>query len=58
MSKASRRSSVTLPSVQANRAITAAAKADAKAQPLTPRQLKAMVPFSALLGRPKLANPR
>jgi uncharacterized protein (DUF4415 family) len=58
MSKASRRPSVAMPSVQENRAITAAAKADSNAQPLTPKQLKAMVPLRALRGRPKLANPK
>jgi len=45
-----------MPSLRADRAITAAAKADPDAQPLTPRQLKAMVPIRALLGRPKSAN--
>jgi uncharacterized protein (DUF4415 family) len=58
MSKASKRPSVAMPSVQENRAITAAAKADPNAQPLTPKQLKAMVPLRALRGRPKLANPK
>jgi uncharacterized protein (DUF4415 family) len=47
-----------MPSVQENRAITAAAKADPNAQPLTPKQLKSMVPLRALRGRPKLANPK
>ena len=45
-----------MPSPREDRAITAAAKADPDAQPLTPRQLKAMVPICALLGRPKSAN--
>ena len=45
-----------MPSPREDRAITAAAKADPDAQPLTPRQLKAMVPIRALLGRPKSAN--
>jgi len=45
-----------MPSLRADQAITAAAKADPDAQPLTPRQLKAMVPIRALLGRPKSAN--
>ena len=58
MSKASKRPSVATPSVQENRAITAAAKADPNAQPLTPKQLKAMVPLRAVRGRPKLANPK
>jgi len=58
MSKASRHSSVSLPSIREDKAITAAAKADPDAQPLTPKQLKAMVPLRALRGRPKLANPK
>ncbi|MFN9479337.1 MAG: BrnA antitoxin family protein [Betaproteobacteria bacterium] len=47
-----------MPSVVEDRAITAAAKADPDAQPLTPRQLNAMVPLRALRGRPKSANPK
>ena len=58
MSKVSKRPSVTMPSVQENRAIVASAKADPEAQPLTPKQLKSMVPLRALRGRPKLANPK
>ena len=58
MSKASKRPSVVMPGVQENRAIIAAAKADPDAQPLTPKQLKTMVPLRALRGRPKLANPK
>lgn len=38
--------------------IVAAAKADPDAPPLTPKQLKAMVPLRALRGRPKSANPK
>lgn len=45
-----------MPTVAEDRAITAAAKADPDAQPLTPSQLKAMVPLRTLLGRPKSAN--
>ena len=58
MSKAFKRPSVVMPSLQQDRAITAAAKADLNAQPLTPKQLKSMVPLRALRGRPKLANPK
>ena len=58
MSKVHKRPSVAMPSVQKNRAIVAAAKADPDAQPLTPKQLKSMVPLRALRGRPKLANPK
>lgn len=56
MSKASKRPSVVLPTVEEDRVITAAARKDRDAQPLTPRQLKAMVPMRALRGRPKSAN--
>jgi uncharacterized protein (DUF4415 family) len=58
MSKVSKRPSVVMPSLQQDRAITAAAKADPDAQPLTSKQLKSMVPLRALRGRPKLANPK
>ncbi len=53
MSKISKRPSVVMPSLQEDKAITAAAKADPDAQPLTPKQLKSMVPMRALRGRPK-----
>lgn len=53
MSKISKRPAVAMPTVDEDRAITAAAKADPDAQPLTPEQLKAMVPLKALRGRPK-----
>lgn len=53
MSKVSKRPALAMPTVEEDRAITAAAKADPDAQPLTPRQLKAMVPLKALRGRPK-----
>ncbi|KZC15816.1 hypothetical protein RHOFW510R12_12510 [Rhodanobacter sp. FW510-R12] len=56
MSKASKRPAIAMPSVQEDRAITAAAKADPDAQPLTPRQLKSMVPMKVLRGRPKSAS--
>jgi len=56
MSKVSKRSSITLPTLKEDRAITAAAKSDPDARPLTPRQLKAMIPLRALRGRPKSAN--
>jgi uncharacterized protein (DUF4415 family) len=42
-----------MPTSQEDKAITAAAKTDPDAQPLTPRQLKSMVPMRALRGRPK-----
>jgi uncharacterized protein (DUF4415 family) len=42
--------------VAEDRAIRAAAKADPDAQPLTPKQLKAMVPLRSVRGRPKSDN--
>ncbi len=56
MSKVSKRTSVAMPSAQDDKVITAAAKADPDAQPLTPKQLKSMVPIRALRGRPKSAS--
>jgi len=47
-----------MPSVDEDKAIAAAAKSDPDAQPLTPTQLKAMVPLKALRGRPKSENPK
>lgn len=55
MSKPSKRF-VRLPTSVEDRAITKAAKADPDAQPLTPKQLKSMVPVRALRGRPKSEN--
>ena len=45
-----------MPTVVEYKRITAAAKADPDAQPLSPKQLKATVPIRALRGRPKSAN--
>lgn len=56
MSKASKRPSVVIPTSQEDKAITTEAKADPDAQPLTPRQLKSMIPMRALRGRPKSGN--
>lgn len=56
MPRASKRASVAMPSAQDDKVITAAAKADPDAQPLTPKQLKSMVPIRALRGRPKSAS--
>ncbi|MFO1205336.1 MAG: BrnA antitoxin family protein [Burkholderiales bacterium] len=42
-----------MPTPEEDAAITAAAKSDHDAKPLTPQQLKAMVPIRALRGRPK-----
>lgn len=56
MSKVSKRSAVRVPTLEEDKAITAAVKSDPDAQPLTPKQLKAMVPLRTLRGRPKSAN--
>jgi uncharacterized protein (DUF4415 family) len=56
MSKVSKWRSVVMPTTEEDKAITAAAKADPDAQPLTPKQLKSMVPLRALRGRPKSAR--
>jgi uncharacterized protein (DUF4415 family) len=56
MSKVSKRPKVLMPSVAEDRVITAAAKSDPDAQPLTPKQLKAMVPLRSLRARPKSEN--
>ena len=53
MSKISKRPDIVMPSLQEDKAITAAARQDPDAQPLTPKQLKAMVPMRSLRGRPK-----
>jgi len=42
-----------MPTSKEDKAITAAAKSDPDARPLTPKQLKSMVPLRALRGRPK-----
>ena len=47
---------VAMPSAKEDRAITAAAKSDPDALPLTPQQLKAMQPIRALRGRPRAAS--
>ena len=56
MSKTSKRTSVVMPTAKEDKSITAAAKADPDARPLTAKQLKAMVPLRALRGRPKSAS--
>jgi uncharacterized protein (DUF4415 family) len=58
MSKTSKRPAITMPTEKEDKVLVAAAKADPDAQPLTPKQLKAMVPLRALRGRPKSANPK
>ena len=56
MSKTSKRASIRMPTVEEDKAIVAAAKADPDAQPLSAKQLKEMVPIQAVRGRPKSAN--
>ena len=56
MSKAAPKHVFKLPGIAENRRITEAARRDPDAQPLTPSQLKAMVPIKSILGRPKLEN--
>jgi uncharacterized protein (DUF4415 family) len=56
MSKTSKRPSIRMPSVEDDKAVIAAAKADPDAQPLSAKQLKEMVPLLAVRGRPKSAN--
>jgi len=53
MSRARSLPSVRMPTVAEDRQINAAARRDQDALPLTPRQLKAMVPIRALRGRPR-----
>ncbi|MFM2057004.1 MAG: hypothetical protein RLY71_1389 [Pseudomonadota bacterium] len=56
MSKTSKQPSIRMPSVEEDKAVVAAAKADPDAQPLSAKQLKEMVPLQAVRGRPKSAN--
>ena len=56
MSKVTKRPAVVMPTMAEDKVITAAAKADPDAHPLTPTQLKAMVPLKSLRGRPKSEN--
>ena len=56
MSKISKRPTILMPTEEEDKAITVAARNDPDAQPLTPTQLKAMVPIRALRGRPKSEN--
>ena len=56
MSRMSKRLSVRMPTADEDKIIAAAAKRDPNAQPLTAKQLQAMVPLKALRGRPKSAH--
>ncbi len=53
MSKLPKRSGLLMPTLEEDKAITAAAKSDPDALPLTPKQLSAMVPLRGMRGRPK-----
>ena len=56
MSKISKRPTILMPTAKEDKAITAAARSDPEALPLTPTQLKSMIPIRALRGRPKSEN--
>jgi uncharacterized protein (DUF4415 family) len=56
MSKPTKRPAIKMPTAAEDRAITAAAKNDPDAQPLTPKQLAAMIPIRAVRGRPPSPN--
>ena len=56
MSRISRHPAVRMPTVEEDKAITTAARSDPDAQPLTLKQLDAMVPLVSVRGRPKSAN--
>ena len=56
MPKTTHKRVIRMPSRAQNARIVAAAKADPDAQPLTSRQLAAMVPLRSLRGRPKSDN--
>ena len=56
MSRVTKRPSVRMPTTEEDRDITAAAKSDPDALPLTPKQLTSMVPMRALRGRPRSEN--
>jgi uncharacterized protein (DUF4415 family) len=53
MSITRRHTAIVMPTAEADKAITAGAKADPDAQPLTRTQLRSMVPLRALRGRPR-----
>lgn len=56
MPKATAKRVIRMPSPAENAKILAAAKADPDAQPLTKKQLAAMVPLRSVRGRPKSGN--
>jgi uncharacterized protein (DUF4415 family) len=58
MSKTSKRTVVVAPTPEEDKRIIAAARSDPSAPPLTPSQLRSMVPLRTLRGRPKSMNPK
>lgn len=56
MSRTSKRTAIAMPTMAEDKVITAAAKADPDAPPLTTAQLNAMVPIKAVRGRPRSVN--
>jgi uncharacterized protein (DUF4415 family) len=56
MSKTTPKRVLLMPSVTESAKIVAAAKADPDAQPLTKKQLQAMVPLKSIRGRPPLES--
>ncbi|HEY4373017.1 MAG TPA: BrnA antitoxin family protein [Burkholderiales bacterium] len=58
VSKTPRHPAIRMPTAKEDAAIRAAARTDPDAQPLTPAQLKKMVPLRTLRGRPKIAAPK
>jgi uncharacterized protein (DUF4415 family) len=58
MPKAAKLQKFRMPTAAEDRRITAAARSDPDNPPLTPAQLKAMVPMRTLRGRPKSDNPK
>lgn len=58
MPKTSKSVFIKMPTSREDKAITAAAKRDPDAQPLTSKQLKAMIPLRLMRGRPKSESPK
>ena len=56
MSERRRRSGIIMPTRAEDRRITAAALSDPDCPPMTDQQLAELVPFKALLGRPRSPN--
>ena len=56
MSKTSKRPVIAMPTRKQDAEIRAAAKSDPDAQPLSAKQLAAMVPLRSMRGRPKSAS--